>query len=446
MKRSFTFLLMAFQLGAFTIGPGAQAQIDSIFSVNVQNAPIRGVLELIAAKAGLQLVMDHDPNINVSIAQTGVSARQVLEKLALEQEIDYTMRGSQLIVSKRRLTPEGTGGSGEAREIILKYANAAELVTKLGSIAGTDAKLMADESANKLIFIGGPKSFEKVKSLVALFDAPQKQIMIEALIIETSHSYMEQLGVSTGFLGATTKTNGPSDPNGVVQSTIGVLSGHALDVKLTAAEAKGDAKVISRPKVVTLNNRLARIQSGITFSVKTLSSVGNAANSGNATGVITGGIASIEAGLTLNILPSMVGEDSIRMMVDINDSQPDNGSSVDGIPGILKNAANTTVIVKNRQTAVIAGLIKKQKSKNSDGVPFLSDIPLIGLLFKSRAISEQNNELVIFLTPTLGNPENAVPIEMEAIQQAAAVVEAAEARDAATAARNLAETKNESKK
>lgn len=420
--------------------PGASAQIDSTMSVNVQGAPLKGVLEMIAAKSGLQLVLDHEPTTMITLNQSGVSAKQVLEKLSNDQQIEYTIRGNQLIITKRQLA---AGGSvGDAREILLKYASAADLLGKLAGVIGTDSKVLADESSNKLIFIGPDKAFDKIKSLITLFDAPQKQIMIEALIVETSHSYMQQLGVSTAFLGNSTKTNGPASPNGIFQTTLGFLSGHNLDVKLTAAESHGDAKVISRPKVITLNNKLAKIQSGITFSVKTLSSVGNAGPSGQgAAGVLTGGIASIEAGLNLSILPSLVGEDSIRLVVDINDSQPDNGTAVDGIPGILKNAANTTVIVKNKQTAVIAGLIKKQKSKNSDGVPFLSDIPLIGLLFKSHAENDQNNELVIFLTPTMGDPENTVPIEMAAIQDAASVSETENAKIAATAARDIAEAK-----
>ena len=188
-------------------------------------------------------------------------------------------------------------------------------------------------------------------------------------------------------------------------------------MRLTAAETKGDAKVISRPKVITLNNKVAKVHSGVTYHVKTLSNVlsGEAANqtgqggSGGSqvSGIATGGLTSVQAGLSLNILPSLVGTDDVRLVVDIDNSTSDMGSAVDGIPGIFKNSANTNVIVKNRQTAVIAGLIKQEKSKSSGGVPILSDIPLIGLLFKSSSKVDQNNELVIFLTPTVGNPESA---------------------------------------
>jgi type II secretory pathway component HofQ len=144
--------------------------------------------------------------------------------------------------------------------------------------------------------------------------------------------------------------------------------------------------------------------------VKTLSNIQASDRSQTAvvgTGVITGGVTSLQAGLTLNILPVLVGDEEIKLSVDINNSTSDVGSSVDGIPGILKNSANTTVIVKDKQTAVIAGLIKQNKAKTSGGVPFLQDIPLLGLLFKSHEAIDQNNELVIFLTPTIGNPDNA---------------------------------------
>ena len=107
----------------------------------------------------------------------------------------------------------------------------------------------------------------------------------------------------------------------------------------------------------------------------------------------------------MSILPTIVGDDQVKLAVDINNSQPDGGSAVDGIPGVLKNSANTLVIVKNKQTAVIAGLIKQNKSNSSTGVPFLSDIPILGLLFKSKSVQDTNDELVIFLTPSIQDPK-----------------------------------------
>jgi type IV pilus assembly protein PilQ len=168
---------------------------------------------------------------------------------------------------------------------------------------------------------------------------------------------------------------------------------------------------------MTLNNQQARINSGITYSIKTLSSISASSTSSSVSssssssgtsgsGVLTGGVTSVSAGLNLTITPSLVGNEQIRLVVDISNSQPDEGTAIDGIPGILTNSANTSVIVKNHETAVIAGLIKQSKSNSSSGVPILSNIPLIGWLFKSNSKSDRNNELVIFITP--GVDENKI--------------------------------------
>ena len=401
------------------------SQMDSEMSVNVRDTPLRGVLEMIAARTGLSLVLAQEPTVNVTLSQSGVTPRQLLDFLARDQQIEYTISGSQLIITKRFVG----GGIGDSHLLHLRYAPAADVSAKIKSVMGGDEKILVDERENNLIFLGSRVNFEKLKSLAAMFDVAPKQILIEGLIVETSHNFIRQLGISMLGYGSRTTTPGPNNPNAAFKTVLTGINAKTLEIRLNAAETNGDAKVISRPKVTTLNNKPATIQSGITFFVKTLSNVlttdrpmGNVgmaggvgaagAGAGGAGGVgglgmVAGGVTSLQAGLNLNILPILVGDDEIKLNVDINNSTSDVGSSVDGIPGILKNSANTTVIVRDKQTAVIAGLIKQNKAKTSGGVPFLQDIPLLGLLFKSREVIDQNNELVIFLTPTIGNPENA---------------------------------------
>ncbi len=418
----------------------AEAQVDAQFDLNVKDSPLRGVLEMIAARAGLQLVLGQDPNVNVSISQTGVTARQLLDQIASNQQIEYLITGNQLIINRRSL---GTS-IGDSHLIHVQYANASDIAGKVRPVMTTDERIVVDERENNLVFMGSRTNFEKIKSLVTLLDSPPRQIMIEALIVETTHSFMQQLGISVAGLGDTVNTPGPVRPYGTFKTVLDGINSKTLEVKLTAAENNGDARVISRPKVITLNNKTAQIQSGITYHVKTLSNVmmngqnnqvgGNAGMMGGmgggmgmgigggmggaggiggmggvgggiGGGFAAGGLIPVRAGLSLNILPTVVGTEDIKLVVDIDNSTSDMGSAVDGIPGIFQNSANTNVIVKNKQTAVIAGLIKQQKSKSSGGVPILSDIPLIGLLFKSSSKIDENNELVIFLTPTMGNPD-----------------------------------------
>ena len=386
------------------------SELDTPISVNVRNAPIKQVLETIAAKTGLRLYVDSDLNITVSIAEVDMSARKLLGKLAAENAIEYTVNGNQLLVDRVKANVANTAG-GDSHEIILRNAIASELVTKITSVISGDGKILADEHSNKLIYVGSDKTFERVKTLVSHFDSPQKQIMIEAIIVETSHNFLQEIGVSfggsnsSGSLSGTVNTAAPTSPNLSFNAILGKVNSNALNLRLTAAETKGDAKIVSRPKIVTLNNRAAKVESGVTLNIKTLSNVsaGTAPSSTTSAnqGVVTGSVTSIDAVLSLNILPLLIGDDDIKLTVDINDAAPDLSNAIDGIPGILKNSASTAVIIKNKQTAVIAGLIKQTKSKSSTGIPFLSDIPLLGMLFKSHSVTDTNNELVIFLTPTI---------------------------------------------
>ncbi|MBU6152763.1 MAG: hypothetical protein KGP28_00545 [Bdellovibrionales bacterium] len=400
------------------------SQMDAEMTVNVKDTPLRGVLEMVAARSGLSLVLAQDPGVNVTLTQTGVTPRQLLDYLARDQQIEYTISGSELIITRRTV---GTN-IGDSHLLHLRYVPASDVSAKIKTVMGGDEKILVDERENNLIFMGSRGNFEKIKSLAAMFDVAPKQILIEGLIVETSHNFVRQLGISMSGFGNRTTTPGPNNPNAEFKTVLTGIDSRTLEVRLNAAETNGDAKVISRPKVTTLNNKTATIQSGITFFVKTLSNVlttdrpvagfgggqipGAAmgavgAGAGGGLGAVAGGVTSLQAGLNLNILPILVGDDEIKLSVDINNSTSDVGSSVDGIPGILKNSANTTVIVRDKQTAVIAGLVKQNKAKTSGGVPFLQDIPLLGLLFRSREVIDQNNELVIFLTPSIGNPENA---------------------------------------
>ncbi len=426
-------------LGLLMVLPLARAELDARMSMNVKDTPLKSVLEIMAAKAGLELVLETDPNVNVTLAQGSATVKQLLEKLSSEQQIEYSIVGNKLIVNKRYMALPSS--VGDSHLIPIKYASVNDVSAKISNIIGGDERIMVDERTSSLIFVGSRRSFERIMRLVQMIDLPPKQIMIEAQIVETSNMFLRNLGVALGDLSDTrlrndtpltgfTTNSGPTSPNISLKAILGRVDGRNLDMRITAAESSGDARVISRPKVMTLNNQQARINSGITYSIKTLSAI-NAQNvggiggggvgggavgggavggvGGGAGGMLAGGVTSVNAGLTLNILPSLVGNDQVRLQVDINNSQPDEGSAIDGIPGILTNSANTSVIVKNRETAVIAGLIKQSKTNSNSGVPILSNIPLIGALFKSDAKSDRNNELVIFITPTV--EENKVDRE-----------------------------------
>jgi type II secretory pathway component GspD/PulD (secretin) len=378
------------------------------FSVNFQNADVTGLLNLVAAQTGLILKSDKDLSALVTMNQSNVTAKEVLDHLNQDQQIEYSVVGNQLIVTKRNLGVPGAYGT--VHPIALRYADAKEVLNKVLPLIPPTDKLIVDDHANGLILVGTEDSWRKVSEVVAYLDKAETQILIEAQILETSDQFLRDIGVSFNSQSgnSTVSTANPITPAANLTYT-GVF-GHLLDVQLQAAETNGSAKIISRPKVLTLNNQKAKIESGITINVKTLSTAisnptvaAGSVSTGLAGLAATTGVTTINAGLTLEILPSIVGTDMIKLSVNINDSQPDNSDAVDGIPAVQNNSAATSIIVKNGETAIIAGLVKQSKSTTTTGVPFFSSIPILGGLFGTNSRADSNNELVIFITPTIDN-------------------------------------------
>jgi len=420
--RTAALIIILLTLACPTFGaetPGSPTPGSTRFSLNLNNADIKTALQLIAAKAGLTLNFRADASGagTISLNEENVTAADVLKRITAEHQLQYSISGSQLTVTGPPAAgagarpSNGSAPSGQMHYFQLQYATASEMTAHIKSVIGTEERLIIDERSNNLIFVGSRSSFEKVKSLLAFLDVPPKQIAIEAQIVETSNQFLRELGVSlstpaagqTGNVEIRTSNGiGISAPNFTFKGLAGGLGG--LEAKLAAAESKGDAKIVSRPKVTTLNNRQAKIESGQSFMVRSLTSnTGSPVSSGGsaASSAITSGLTTVSAGLTLDILPTILGNDMIRLTVMINNSQPDTGLSVDGIPAIRNNSANTSVVVKNGQTAVIAGLVRQENGKTNTSVPFLADIPILGILFRSSTHNDRTNELVIFITPSI---------------------------------------------
>ena len=247
-----------------------------------------------------------------------------------------------------------------------------------------------------------------------------QQLLIEAQIIEIKKNKSRELGINYGdvsniSLSKVSKptglmTNpGPKDPFGILKFGLGSVAGRVLEARIAMAESEGDAKVISRPKIITLNNVEASINSGVTFNVKTLTTSANSvssdsdssSSSSSSSSDISGGIQQITAGLSLNVLPSIVGDNKIKLAINVTNSEPDESTGVDGIPGIVDNSAKSTLIIESGKTAVLAGLIKNSNSRSQGGIPYLSKIPILGALFRGSTRTDRDFETLIFITPKI---------------------------------------------
>jgi type IV pilus assembly protein PilQ len=171
-----------------------------------------------------------------------------------------------------------------------------------------------------------------------------------------------------------------------------ILGSFNLDAALTAAENSGKARIISTPRITTQNKVAAEIKQGVQLPYQTVSN-----------GTVT--VAFKDAGLSLKVTPTITDAGTVLMQVVVDNSSPDFGNVVGtgaaAVPPINTQSAQTTVLVKDGSTTVIGGIYQGQESLAKQNTPFLSQIPVLGLLFKNNTTRNSTTELLIFITPRI---------------------------------------------
>ncbi len=383
------------------------------FSINFENTEIRSALELLAGRAGLRLSASQEITGTINYSFANVTLDGALRQISRENGLSYKYTDNGFLqvskafgVSER--SPASEADPTNSRHLRLKYITVGEAFNLVSPLAGKDDRIIRDEPTNSLVFMGPDATFEAIKNTIATFDLMPQQILIEANIVELNKNKSREFGFSYGdFVGegktsnsAIIKNKQPSEPNFAMQLGLGQIDGVALAMRLAAAEVEGAAKILSRPKIVTINNKPATISSGISYSIRTVAAVSSGSGS-SSTDKAAAGVATVSAGLNLSVTPTVVGDDQVKLSISVSNSEPDLSAAVDGIPGIVNNSTNTEIIVQNGKTASVAGLIKNQFSESESGVPFLRKIPIIGWLFTANTKSDRDKELMVFITPKI---------------------------------------------
>lgn len=161
-----------------------------------------------------------------------------------------------------------------------------------------------------------------------------------------------------------------------------------LSAKLKLLQESGSAQVLSNPKLLTKSGTKARFLVGGEFPIAV-------------SGVSGGNVEWKEYGIITEIIPKILADNKIDLIIETELSRLDWANAVQGLPNIAKRQARSSVILKNQQTIVIAGLIENYKDKTTSGIPVLSDIPLLGTLFKNTKIRDNKTNVLIFVTPKI---------------------------------------------
>jgi type IV pilus assembly protein PilQ len=292
----------------------------------------------------------------------------------------------------------------ETRYIPISYSDAnSEVLPHIKNIITKDrGSVSVDSKNNQIIITDTAEKVRQAQEIARQIDKVTSQVIIEARIVEVSESYSKALGFSwsgdTGVIGINSgkfETSGnvamnyPSTTTNGFGFSLRRLTGttFSLDAELTALESNGHGKVLSSPKIVTLNNKKAKIKQGQEYGYLERDSAGGSS------------VSFKDVDLLLEVTPHVTPDNRISMTMLI--TKNDVVDFVEDVPIISTNEAQTELLVNDGDTIVIGGIIKSSTSKTKNAFPGLHKIPVLGWIFQNNAESVDNTELLIFMNPKI---------------------------------------------
>ncbi len=406
--------------GTRTLSTGQRVFSGDPISLQLKDADVKDVLRTFAQLTGLNIAVDPNVTGSVTVDVVDVPWDQVLDLILRQNGLAYTLEGNVMrIGTVERLAAETAAQRRLAEEerlnvatttlgFKLSYARAADVSGLLKEIASPRARIIVDTRTNQLIVSEIPTYLQVMRELINTVDIPNKQVIIEARIVETTKTFGRSFGFDWNFggvldpaLGTGTGlvfpnrigfTGGPFEfagPQNIISLTFAdVLGTFNLDLALHAAENEQLVRVISAPKVTTQDNTAAEIQSGVQIPYQTRVN-------------FTTTISYIDATLRLSVTPQITEAGTVIMDIAVQKTTP--GQPIEGAAGTPLNTrqARTRVMVRDGGTAVIGGIYQESDTTNQNRIPVLHQIPVIGALFRSNSLNTTHDELLIFITPRI---------------------------------------------
>jgi type IV pilus assembly protein PilQ len=406
-----------------TIVTDATSYSGKAISLNLVDADLKQVFRLFHEISGLNFVLDPSVTGRVTIVLDDVPWDQALDIILKNAGLDKVLEENVIrIASTQKLSQEAAQRKQlkEAKELevepititrTLSYAKADEVerVIRDSGVLTPRGKVIVDERTNTLIVSDIPKKVDPLDTLISTLDAETPQVMIEARIVETSREFVQDLGVDWGFTAVAdaskgtgtglsfpanaSATYGLSLPGNQTASALSfnfgnVIDSFTLDLTLYTLEREGYGRILSSPKVATQNNERAEIEQGIRIPI-----VNTTATEIN--------VEFVSASLRMIVTPQITAEGTIILEVEVENNSPDFLQTAGGIPSINTQRAQTKVLIADGGTTVIGGIFVVNEGRSELGVPWFRKLPVFGWLFKTQNITNQNRELLIFITPRI---------------------------------------------
>jgi type IV pilus assembly protein PilQ len=422
-------------------------------SLNFQNVEVRAVLNVIADFTDLNIITSDTVGGNITLRLKDVPWDQALEIILQTRGLDSRRSGNVIWIAPRdelatreKLALEAANQISDLEQtrtevFQLNYHKAEAFVKILTDptqrILSKRGSAVIDARSNKIFVQDTPSRLEEVRRIIAGVDIPQRQVMIEARIVEASDTFSKSLGARLGvhdFATAGHRILGQNSPRFHVGGGLGDTGGHAaggaqggtpvfipdslsvnmpatgfnsfapgqfsfilfdsaltrfLNLEITALEADGKGKIIASPRVLTADQVEAIIEQGTEIAYQQATSSGATS------------VAFRKAVLSLKVKPQITPDGNVIMTLDVNKDQP--GAVVGGNVQINTKHVKTEVLVENGGTVVIGGIFEQNDRTDVTKVPFFGDLPLVGWMFRQNTTSATKTELLVFITPRVVN-------------------------------------------
>jgi type IV pilus assembly protein PilQ len=428
--------------------------------LDFKGADIHNILRLLSDVGGVNIVTSDDVKGEVTIKMRDVPWDQALDVVLRAKMLGQVREGNLIRVAPIQILEKELEQEiqrqkqitdvlpTETRLIGVSYAEAQDLQERAKDLLSARGKVSVDARTNNLIVSDVEKNLSLVEELVRNLDTQTSQVIIEARIVEARSTFTRAVGIQWGGSGfmdpehgnptglvfpnsigvgggaadaltptqglvpqARTGVAGSQSPNFAVNlpAAVGTGSGGALgltlgsvagalnlNVRLSALESSGQVRILSSPRISTMDNEEASIQQGVAIPISVVS----------AQGVQT---VFVDAKLNLTVKPHVTNEGTVMLDVTVTRNEPDFvNTGARGDPTILKKEAKTVMLVRDGDTAVIGGIYQRNSGLNYAKVPFFGDLPILGFFFRTRRENDDRTEFLVFITPRIANRARAL--------------------------------------
>ncbi len=435
-------------------------------SFDFQNIAVRSALQQIAQETGLNFVISDSVTGDMSLRLQDVPWDQALDTIMQTKGLARREHGNVVwiapaeeIANQERLTLEASRQVSELEPLVsdliqVNYAKAEDIANLLKSVRAVEPNVQqsmfgnvsvaevqteenrllsdrgsvtVDSRTNSLLIQDTAQKIREIRKLISELDRPVKQVLIETRIVEANEDFSRNIGVKLGLTGINSNTDlgsligsGSTSNTAVVRNdglsasgdgSLGVNlpaagigsvapasyaftlakagAGWAalIDLEISALEAKGNGKIVANPRLLTADKQEAHIEQGQEriFTTNTLGE---------------GTVVTKKAVLSLTVTPQITPDN--RVILDVFVTKDSFVSPTEENINTLQ--VRTQVLLDNGETVVLGGIYEQQTSESVSKVPVLGDLPILGVLFRTRGILDYRRELLIFLTPRIINP------------------------------------------